>query len=201
MAKIKLINGDAKNYQLAADLMITDPPFEMPGHVVAEIINNYQVDHLILICSMRQLLEFSRRSDWTLNFDLILDIVAPKKSKSMHQPFYMHVHAVYFTRNKAKTRFSRADSRRADVYTNGYFPTIIKAPRERNDEHGHAKNVVAITDVLACFRVDSVIDVFAGSGTTALACVELDIDCTLIELDSNNCEHIKKTLSFLGHTV
>jgi len=201
MAKIKLIKGNAKDYSLQADLMLTDPPFEMPGNEIASIINHYQVDHLVLICSMRQLLEFAKCSDWTLNFDLILDIVSPKKSKSMSQPFYTHVHAVYFTRNNAKTKFSRADCERSDVFTKSYFPTIIRAPRERSDEHGHAKNVNAIKDVLACFRAHTVIDVFAGSGTTALACIELNIDCMLIELDDVNCASISKTLKFFGHTA
>lgn len=198
MAQIKIINGDAKDHAIAADLIVTDPPFEMDGKELAAIIEQYDAKHLLLICSMRQLLDFYQHSTFKLNFDLVIDIVAPKQSKSVHQPFYTHVHAVYLTKNRAKSLFNRKDGQRSDVFTAGYFPSIVRAPRERSGEHGHAKNQQAMQDILSCFNVSSVIDMFAGSGTTGLACLELDIDCTLIERDKAHFDNMQQTFNFIG---
>ena len=50
MAKTTLIHGDAADYaHLSADIMLTDPPFEMSGEALAGIINRYPVQHLLLL--------------------------------------------------------------------------------------------------------------------------------------------------------
>lgn len=198
---IKLIHGNASDFNFEADLILTDPPFEMKGEQLANIISQYQSDHLLMLCSMHQLLDFSKHSDFKLNFDLVIDIVAPKQSKSVHQPFYTHIHAVYMTRNKAKTRFNRKHGERSDVFTAGYFPSIIRANRERSEEHGHAKNQQAIQDILSFFDVQTVVDMFAGSCTTGLACLELNLDCILIEKSKEHYENAKQTFEFLGEKV
>ena len=61
-----------------------------------------------------------------------------------------------------------------------------------------AKNETAIRDMLSFFEVTSVVDMFAGSGTVGLACLELDIDCTLIEKDAQHFKQMKQTFEFLG---
>jgi len=43
--------------------------------------------------------------------------------------------------------------------------------------------------------VKTIIDPFAGSGTTAAAAMELGIKCTLIEIQESNCEMIVKRLA------
>ena len=196
MAKITLINDDANNHSLTADMIVTDPPFELSGQQIHEIISKYNAPNLLLICSLRQLIEFASLTDYKLGFDFVLDLVAPKQSKSQRQPNYIHAHAVYFY--KSKSTFNRQHGERSDTFTKGYCPTIIRANRERNGEHGMAKNEQAIQDMLSFFEINSVIDMFAGSGTTGLACYELDLDCTLIEKDIEHFEQMQQTFKFLG---
>lgn len=196
MAKITLINDDASNHSLTADMIVTDPPFELSGQQIHEIISKYNAPNLLLICSLRQLIEFASLTDYKLGFDFVLDLVAPKQSKSQRQPNYIHAHAVYFY--KSKSTFNRQHGERSDTFTKGYCPTIIQANRERNGEHGMAKNEQAIQDMLSFFEINSVIDMFAGSGTTGLACYELDLDCTLIEKDIEHFEQMQQTFKFLG---
>lgn len=196
MAKITLINDDASNYSIKADMIVTDPPFELSGQQIHEIISKYNAPNLLLICSLRQLIEFASLTDYKLGFDFVLDLVAPKQSKSQRQPNYIHAHAVYFY--KSKSTFNRQHGERSDTFTKGYCPTIIRANRERNGEHGMAKNEQAIQDMLSFFEINSVIDMFAGSGTTGLACYELDLDCTLIEKDIEHFEQMQQTFKFLG---
>ena len=196
MAKITLINDDASNHSLTADMIVTDPPFEMTGQQLHDIISRYNAPNLLLICSLRQLVEFANLTSYKMGFDFVLDLVAPKQSKSQRQPNYIHAHAVYFY--KSKSVFNRKHGERSDVFTKGYCPTIIRASRERNSEHGMAKNETAIRDMLSFFEVTSVVDMFAGSGTVGLACLELDIDCTLIEKDAQHFKQMKQTFEFLG---
>ena len=204
MATTTLIHGDAADYALAADIMLTDPPFDMPGAEVARIINRYEVNHLLLLTTVRQIISFMQQEHgWKIRFDFVMDGVVPRGSKSTQQPYYIHNLGIYLTRNGAKSLFSRKRRQRSDVFEgNGYWPTIFYAPRTAIREHGHAKNEAAITDILGSFDVQSVIDPFAGNGTTALAAYELKHikHCTLIERDPSIFHNTQKRLQFLSAT-
>lgn len=197
--KLCVINADAAGASIKCDLLVTDPPFDMSGKELSKIINQQQCNHLLLITTMRQLLSFCAFSDWELSFDFVLDHVVPKKSKSVHQPNYIHSTCVYMTRNNAKSLFDRKRRERSDTFdNNGYWPTIVRAPRDRMKQLGYAKNTQALIDVIGCFDAKLIGDIFAGSGTTALAAFELDIDCVLIERDLELCDQIKRQFKFFG---
>ena len=199
MAKITVIHGNAADHGQSADLILTDPPFDMPGKQLARVLNQYQCDHLVLITSMKQLIELLQHSEWQLAFDFVLDAVTPKKSKNIRSPNYTHATGAYLTRNKAKSIFNRKLQQRSDTFDNsGYWPTIIRAPRERLGDHGMAKSVTAITDILGSFEAVNVVDMFAGSGTTGWAAFELDMPCTLIELNEQHARQLQKEFGFLG---
>jgi hypothetical protein len=103
------------------------------------------------------------------------------------------------TRNGAKSLFNRKRRERSDTYDgSGYWPTILRAPRNRMQELGYAKNTQALIDVIGCFDVNLIGDIFAGSGTTALAAFELDLDCVLIERDVKLCDQIKRQFQLFG---
>jgi len=195
--QLKIINDDSSNYNYSTDLIFTDPPFDMSGKDLNRIMSNYKSDNLVLITSIKQLLEFSKYTNYEFSFDFVLDAVQPKKSKSIHYPNYTHQNIVYF--KKGKSVFNRKLRQRSDVFkNNGYWNTIFRAPRERGDILGMAKNTVAITDIIGSFDVKSVIDPFAGSLTTAIACYELNIDCICIEKNSDLLKKSIKQLDFIG---
>jgi 16S rRNA G966 N2-methylase RsmD len=199
MAQFTLIHGDANDYPRHAEIMLTDPPYELSGKTLANIIDKYPIDHLVMLTTMRQLMEFMAASEWSLNFDFVFDGVAPKKSRSLSQPNYTHQTGVYLTRNGAKSRFNRKRRMRSDCYEeNGYWPTIFHAPRTEMNEFGFAKNVECITDLIGSFDAASVIDPFAGFGTTAQAAFELEIECTMIEKDPETYRQLKKVMKFMG---
>jgi hypothetical protein len=194
--------ADAAQSEGRADLIITDPPFDLPGDHLARILDRYQAPHLVLVTSMRQLMQLMQASDWELAFDFVLDAVQPKESKASHQPHYTHQTGVYLRRPGVRSAFDRKQRQRSDVFeANGYWPTVIRAPRERAGQHGHAKNAQAWTDILGSFRVQSVMDPFAGSFTTAMAAAELDLDCLAIDRDPVHCARAKKALRFCGVEV
>jgi 16S rRNA G966 N2-methylase RsmD len=198
----KIVHADSDTYSASADLIFTDPPYQMPGELLARIISRYKADHLILITTMSQLLEFVKYSEYELAFDFVIDAIVPKKSKSIHQPNYTHQTGVYLKKLGVPSVFNRKLRQRSDTFdNNGYWPTVLRAPRNNMHEHGMAKNLTAITDILGCFDVMSVIDMFGGSGTTALAAWDLGIDCIIIEKDTSAVEAMKKTLKFIGASV
>lgn len=195
---LSINHGSALDFSVKCDLIFTDPPFDMSGGFLKTVFDQIECDHLFLIATMKQFVELMKCSDWRLNFDVVLDAVIPKKSKSIHQPNYTHSNGFYLTRNNAKSVFDRKLRQRSDTFDhNGYWPTIIRAPRERLQEHGMAKNEQAITDILGSFNACHVYDCFAGSGTTGFACIELNRNCTLTELDSGRVEKMKREFRFL----
>ncbi|MFC4729075.1 hypothetical protein [Coralloluteibacterium thermophilus] len=199
MAAVTLIHGDAADYGRACDMILTDPPYEMSGAELARIIGKFDAPHLILITTMRQLLDFMPRTEWRLAFDFVIDGVMPKKSKNYMQPHYLHQTGVYLTQPGVKSAFDRRRRMRSDAFeANGYWPTIFHAPRDNVQAHGHAKNAQAVTDLLGSFNVRSVCDPFAGSGATAIAAYDLGIPCTLIERDVETFNALKVTCRFMS---
>ena len=168
--------------------------------MLAEILQRYDAPHLVLIATMRQILAFAPLSPWAFSFDFVLDGVMPKQSKSRQQPNYTHQTGAYFKKPEAKSAFDRYSRQRSDTFSAepGYWPTIFHAPRQNVKAHGLAKNQAVITDILGSFTVRSVIDPFAGSGTTGMAAYDLGLDCLMIEKDSAHVATIKKLLRFVG---
>ena len=203
MAEITLINADSATQSGKADLILTDPPFELPGQRLAEILHRFEAPHLVLITTLRQLLEFMPHSRWQFAFDFVLDGVAPKKSKSRQQPNYTHQTGVYLKLPGVKSAFDRYRRQRSDQFSAaaGYWPTLFHAPRSNLEAHGLAKNQNAITDLLGSFAIQSVIDPFAGSGVVGIAAAELDINCTLIEANAEHVATARRLLRFIGAKI
>lgn len=200
---IKLICGDAGEVQpQTSDLIFTDPPFDMDAKALHDRLMRHQFQHLVMICTMRQILDFHKITDLHFCFDFVLDCVQPRTMKSTKNPHRTHVTGVYYRRPNVKSAFDVKNRQRSDVFSHAfYWPSIIRAPRERAEEHTLAKNTKAVTDIIGSFDVQSVLDPFAGSGTTGLACLELDIPCTLIERDAALVEQMRQTFRFFGVTA
>lgn len=199
---ITLINADALCVNLKGDLIVTDPPFEMAGKELANILSGIKSNHLVLLSTMRQIIDFAKHSDWDFSFDFVLDAVVPKKSKSIRQPNYTHTSGAYFTRNGAKSIFNRKLRQRSDTFdNNGYWPTVIRAPRDKMQEFGMAKNEQALIDLIGSFEADSVVDCFAGSGAVGMACFQIDKNCILVERDAEHYQLLKRNFKFIGGKV
>lgn len=197
---IRIINDDAKNHGAKFDMVFTDPPFEMGGGDLKVIFDCYDFDHLVLIASLHQIIDFAKHTDLEFSFDLVVSHVTPKKSKSYAQPNYLHSNVAYFKRKGVKSAFDRRRVVRQDYYsdkTTNYYPTIFHAPK--NDlQYRYQKNQAMIDDLLGAFDVRTVCDMFAGSGTTGLAAYEHGIDCTLIEQDAGAFKILKTNFQMLG---
>ncbi|WP_080546128.1 DNA methyltransferase [Actinobacillus pleuropneumoniae] len=106
----------------------------------------------------------------------------------------VHSNILYFRKKNVKSAFDRRKITRNDVYSdeqNYYYPSIFHAPKT-NLTYKYQKNQQMINDVLGSFNVDSVLDIFAGSGTTALAAYENGIkNAVMIEKNKEAFEIMK----------
>jgi site-specific DNA-methyltransferase (adenine-specific) len=73
--------------------------------------------------------------------------------------------------------------------------TIIRERRpRRNDLHPTMKPIALVAKMLknSCLKYDRVLDPFGGSGSTLIACVQLGLKASLVELDPKYCDVIIK---------
>ena len=198
---IRIYHGDAAEIKMPpVDMIFTDPPFEMNGAQLKSILDKFEYQHLLLICSMHQALEFYKVTDLEFSFDLVVSHITPKKSKNYAMPNMLHSNILYFKKPGIKSAFDRRKVKRNDVYSdenNYYFPSIFHAPKT-SLTYKYQKNQNMINDLIGSFDVKSVLDPFAGSGTTAYACAEHGIDAYCIEQDKSAFEIMKNNLSMLS---
>ncbi|EGP02584.1 hypothetical protein AAUPMG_12731, partial [Pasteurella multocida subsp. multocida str. Anand1_goat] len=158
----------------AVDMIFTDPPFEMSGKDLLKVLNNFDYKHLVLICSIHQALDLYKLSDLDFSFQLVISHMTPTKNRSYQQPHIVHSNILYFRKRGVKSVFDRRRVQRYDTYSDektAYFPSIFHAPKT-DLVYKYQKNQNMINDLIGSFDVESVLDPFAGSGTTLLACLE-----------------------------
>lgn len=196
---IKLINDDAFRVAIPpVDMIFTDPPFELAGADIARLLSRVDYQHLVLICTMRQALDFYKSADLDFCFDLVVSHISPKKAKSYHYPNMTHSNILYFKRHGVKSAFDRRRVERHDQFgAAGYYPSIFHAPKV-DRVYKYQKNQEMLNDVLGAFDVESVCDPFAGSGSTAIAMLESGIKTgVMIERDKSAFELMQGQLSLL----
>lgn len=81
-----------------------------------------------------------------------------------------------------------------EFYGNGDFKTSVWdiAKPTKNDLHPTMKPIELISNCIknSSKEDDVVLDCFGGSGSTLIACEQLDRDCRIMELDEHYCDVI-----------
>lgn len=180
-----------KGYILAANRIAQNAEFE---YLLQEDfdLSLTGFTHIVLLATFKQLAELYNLKDYKFRFDFVFDAKIPKSFMNHRQPYYTHQSGAYFTKGDIETIFDckNAIGIRSE---NAYWCTIIDAPRNTQSEHGHSKNVKGVVDMLSGFKSRGyVLDLFAGEGTTLIACEKLGRKCVMIELDEKYCDVIIK---------
>ena len=171
------------------DLVFTDPPYELKTDDVLKCILNTDSENFLIICTFKQAAELYHFKDIIkFRFDFVLNAHVPKSFMNEKQPYYTHQNGVYFTKNE-KTIFNNKNTIgiRSEK---AYWCTIIDAPRNTQDKHGHAKNIKGLIDILSGFSAHTICDMFGGSGSTLLACEQTNKKCFIAEYDPKFCDLI-----------
>jgi 16S rRNA G966 N2-methylase RsmD len=172
-----------------ADMVFTDPPYQLDIEDVNCALILSKVSHIVLICTFKQAAELYSLRSFDFRFDFVINAHIPKSFMNQKQPYYTHQTGVYFSEKDADTIFdcNNAIGVRSEK---AYWHTIIDAPRNTQDKHGHAKNIQGLIDVLSGFTAKTVIDMFSGSGSTLIACEKTGRRCYGMELDEHYCSVI-----------
>lgn len=74
------------------------------------------------------------------------------------------------------------------------FSTHIKINKRKDREHRHEKKLELPSNFIQHYTNENqkVLDVFGGSGSTLIACEQLNRQCYMMELDPHNCDIIIK---------
>lgn len=186
-------NSLIANFKYDEDFIcFTDPPYEMETSLIDKIFKNTNCKSFIIICSFRQAANIAVNKDYNFHFDFVVNLKIPKSFMNRKQPYYTHANGIYISTD-SQTMFScdYAKGRRSDSSSeNGYWHTIIEAPRNTQAEHGHAKNVKGMCDILSGFNFKGIVDPFGGSGTTLMCAEHFNVPAIICELDPAYCDII-----------
>lgn len=173
--------ADSSTITATADIVFTDPPYELDATKVRDIICKNS-KHFVILCTFKQAADlYAFKSDLDFRFDFVINAHIPKSFMNSKQPYYTHQTGVYFSSDK-ETIFDckNAKGLRSE---NAYWHTIVDAPRNTQDTHGHAKNIQGMCDVLSGFKFETIFDPFAGSGMTIIASEKMGKKSISCELD------------------
>ena len=196
----KLMDGNK------ADMVFTDPPYGMEykgevfgkegikndglewQQVLYDAITILPIDNgVVAICfAPARLKEFFKAVD-SLDFHRRLTIYKPNRMAKPWRGWIMTSEDIYlFSKG---TPIWNSENHKHDVYTHDYS----ERP-DRSVNHPTVKPLSIVSDVIdKTSNKDSlVLDLFGGSGSTLIACEQLDRVCYMMELDEKYCDVIRK---------
>jgi len=199
LGRHRLMCGDALNdlhiNQLLGaadpDFLFTDPPYEFDMTQLFNILPNINVCHYLFMVGFKQMIDLVKLKYLKPRFDLIYvrsNITSPMGNNKV--PHYKHVQLIYFTSGDSKTIF---DKRRAcgAFSEKALYPTVIEEEKHvSKSEFGYGKDMGAICKIISGFKFDTMLDLFAGSGTFLMACEKMGKTCYAMELDPKSCQLI-----------
>ena len=196
----KLINGNK------IELVLTDPPYNM-GYSGAGIIKEttknvrerikdiidfdaHSISYLasmdvgsVYIFTSKDLIpEYFKIFDgWKFN---ILTWVKTNNPPMCNNNFLPDIeYMLYF--HKGKGRVWNNGLRPLDIYRKAYFSSRQEGHEEAGDVHPTMKPLKLLTDKIqiSSSKNGNVLDIFGGSGSTLIACEQLNRNCFMMELD------------------
>ena len=161
-----------------ADFIFTDPPYEID---LKEWCKAVVPKDLLLMCTFKQAIDVINNSPLDFRFDLVWNQHTPSSMLNKKVPYYLHKTIIYLNQNDLSV--FNCDNAKGYFSEKGYYPSIIDAPKNTQEKHGLTKNSKAMTQMLSGFSFDKCLDPFIGSGTTLIACENLNRICIGYEIN------------------
>ena len=178
----KLMNGDSIN------LIFTDPMYSDTFKPINEIINFTNIEHILLMSTMKQCFEVYTVSDLNFRFELVFNQKVPSSTMNKKVPYYLHKTITYWTK-KNETIFN-CNNAQGTFTEKGYYPSVIESGKNNQEIHALTKPVDAIIKILSGFKFETLLDLFIGSGTTLIACEKTNKICYGMEINNKYCDVI-----------
>jgi DNA modification methylase len=165
-----------------ADMIFTDPFYNDSIAKILQAISNTGCAHISLMCTQKQIIDFFKeQSEYEFMFDVVFVQNTPNSMMNKKVPYYMHKSLFYAAKKGSKTLFD-CDNARGVFSSAGYFPSVIEYKKPKS-EHHYAKDPDAIRKYLSGFAAEIIVDLYAGSGTTIIACDALHKKCRAVEIN------------------
>lgn len=194
----RLLCGDSTNINHVelligkdkCDMVFTDPMYNDNVSEFISILELIECDNILLMCTQKQLIDFSLKSEFNFRFDTIFYFKTPSSSMNKKVPYYNHKNVAYFTKND-KTIF-HCDNAKGLFSEKGYYPSVIEAKKNTSEVHGLTKPIENIIQLLSGYKANRIIDFYGGSGSTLIACEKTNRECRMMEFDPKYCDVIVK---------
>jgi DNA modification methylase len=186
----KLMNGEK------ADMVFTDPPYDLQNEDYAENILLYsQNAHIFLMHDDKGIINYLRRSQLNFNRFFVADFTF--SSPRGNDPYLRHILLSHEKNGDAIAHKNLHDG----------FSSIIKIEYRGNLKeerlHDHQKSIEFISKFLNHYsnKENIILDLFLGSGSTMVAAHQLDRKCYGMELDPKYCEVIVQRMHKLDPSL
>ena len=181
------INRDCKNMKRLRNANITDFEFES---YIPQILKNQHNHHAYFFCSKNQLHDYiGLFKDLGLSWDLL---ILNKKNPvpACNNSYISDNEYILFCRGK-QCHFTNK------LPVESYKKIKQMIVKDRGFDHPTIKPLSVIEELLIVSSKENqiILDPFAGSGTTGLACKRLNRKCILIEKEEKYCNIIVERLS------
>ena len=171
-----------------AEMCFTDPPYDLTNIEYVENIFNNTINNaeIFIMHNERKLAKIITKYDEYFRRLFTVDFKVARLINS-NAPMTRCDYVGHFRRD-SPSRFNNL---------NDYFSTLIEcAKTSRKDKdnyyHKHSKKVELGATFINHFskQEDIVLDLFGGSGSTLIACEQLNRNCYMMELDPKYCQVI-----------
>ena len=182
-----------------ADMVFTDPPYDLEDNYSTIIFKNAKANaEIFIMTNERKLAHIIVKYDKYFRRLFAVDFKVARLINS-NAPM-TQVDFIGHFRKEPPTTFNNL---------NDHFTTLIESPKtsktqEHNFNHKHCKNITLPSEFIKHFsnEKENILDLFGGSGSTMIACEQLNRNCYMMELDPKYCQVIiDRWETFTGKTA
>lgn len=159
------------------DTVFTDPPYDFEECHYADILRDFSENANVFVMNNDiNMMRYLRKStlDFRKFFVADLQMAIPQG----REPYLSHILISHEKNGEAKGNKNRHDGLRSIV------PMPYRGSlHEEKTIHKHQKSVAFISIFLDHYQAGSVLDIFGGSGSTLIACEDMNILCFMMEIE------------------
>ena len=170
-----------------ADMVFTDPPYDLEDNYSTIIFKNAKANaEIFIMTNERKLAHIIVKYDKYFRRLFAVDFKVARLINS-NAPM-TQVDFIGHFRKEPPTTFNNL---------NDHFTTLIESPKtsktqDHNFNHKHCKNITLPSEFIKHFsnEKENILDLFGGSGSTMIACEQLNRNCYMMELSPHYCQVI-----------
>lgn len=171
-----------------ADMVFTDPPYDFKDDdkLFSSIDLATHNSHIFIMHDDRGIVNYLRTSNFDFDRFFILDtkIASPRGN----DPYLRHIIVSHERKGNPIKHENQYDG----------FSSIIAIDYRKNIKeekvHDHQKSVKDISKFIKHYskKKHKILDIFGGSGSTLIACEQLERNCFMMEIEPHTCDIIIK---------